>query len=426
MTDHSHQPVNILFICHEGALYGAQQSLKLLIDGLQTSYANDGNSRPFAIKVSVARPGPLIDQLRSQGITVITHKRLPWFKHSQRNLLQRLSDSLALVYNAFYRVPQLKTAVEWADIVHTNSVVSLEGALAAKWYGKPHIWHIREWLTPDNPGLFPVLPMALTRWLIQRLSDRVVCISTAVQHGVFGHQAGRDKALLLPNVVKWPADTLPTDKLPCPQRPERFIVGFVGRFSTGKRVTDLITAFDGFCQQLSITGGGTTALNTALSPQLWLMGQAENAKDAAIIEQALAKCEHRHRIITKGFVNDLANIYPQLTLLALPASNEAFGRVLIEAMACGVPCFGANAGGIPDIIDTTPSHQTGWLYPVGDITQLTTTLQKAWNCWQHEAVTWQVIQHNAQQRVTQNYLPDAQLSKLKNLYRSLCIRLQTD
>src|SRR5207237_3721085 len=36
---------------------------------------------------------------------------------------------------------------------------------------------------------------------------------------------------------------------------------------------------------------------------------------------------------------------------ALPATGEAFGLVLAEALACGTPAVGTDDGGIPEVLD---------------------------------------------------------------------------
>lgn len=52
----------------------------------------------------------------------------------------------------------------------------------------------------------------------------------------------------------------------------------------------------------------------------------------------------------------------------LLSSKESFGLVLLEAMACGVPCIGTKIGGIPEVI----THgENGYLCDLGDIEQIT-------------------------------------------------------
>ena len=47
----------------------------------------------------------------------------------------------------------------------------------------------------------------------------------------------------------------------------------------------------------------------------------------------------------------LARAYGSAWAVALPATSEAFGLVLLEALACGTPVLGYDDGGIPEIID---------------------------------------------------------------------------
>lgn len=47
----------------------------------------------------------------------------------------------------------------------------------------------------------------------------------------------------------------------------------------------------------------------------------------------------------------LASAYGEAWVAALPSAAEAFGLVLLEAMACGTPVVGYRDGGIPELID---------------------------------------------------------------------------
>lgn len=64
----------------------------------------------------------------------------------------------------------------------------------------------------------------------------------------------------------------------------------------------------------------------------------------------------------------MAGLYSALDVLVLPSVSlpgrrEQFGRVLIEALACGTPVIGTASGGIPEVIRTTGG---GLIVPEGD------------------------------------------------------------
>ncbi|MFQ5945691.1 MAG: glycosyltransferase [Anaerolineae bacterium] len=68
--------------------------------------------------------------------------------------------------------------------------------------------------------------------------------------------------------------------------------------------------------------------------------------------------------------------YHRLDLLVLPSRarrrwTEQFGRVLIEAMACGVPVIGSDAGAIPEVLG-----EAGLTFPDGDIQALSETIDR--------------------------------------------------
>lgn len=121
------------------------------------------------------------------------------------------------------------------------------------------------------------------------------------------------------------------------QRPARpFTVGYFGRLVEEKGVQVLIEALGqvGGDWRGLIVGGGTFA--DALKAQAAPYGE---------------------RIAFRDQVESLAMpaLYHEVDVLVLPSLTrpnwkEQFGRVLVEAMASGVPVIGSDSGAIPDVI----------------------------------------------------------------------------
>ena len=67
------------------------------------------------------------------------------------------------------------------------------------------------------------------------------------------------------------------------------------------------------------------------------------------------------------FLGKLESVAPLLAsadLFLLPTKSESFGLSALEALACGVPVIGANAGGLPEVVR---HGETGFLCEPGDV-----------------------------------------------------------
>lgn len=141
---------------------------------------------------------------------------------------------------------------------------------------------------------------------------------------------------------------------------------FVGRIMRHKNIENIIRALSSI--------EGTT--------RLIIIGPTIDREYRSSLEK-LAE-ELKVDAIFLGLVSDesLIRYYSSSTVLVLPSSEELFGIVLVEAMACELPVVAHNARGIPDAVD---NGNTGYLIRPGDINDLKNRLQSLLND-QHEVI----------------------------------------
>ena len=90
---------------------------------------------------------------------------------------------------------------------------------------------------------------------------------------------------------------------------------------------------------------------------------SDNAEYVPMLRRLATDLGLANRVAFLGFRQDMPAVYNSLDILVNAAWREAFGMVVVEAMACGKVVLGTRAGGIPEII----THgRDGYLFPVGD------------------------------------------------------------
>lgn len=146
---------------------------------------------------------------------------------------------------------------------------------------------------------------------------------------------------------------------PAERPPRPFTVGYIGRLVEEKGVHVLIEAFAQLDQ----------------SPRLIILGGGPEQDRLAALASRLGIAE-RVAFLPQVPSAEIAPRYHDLDVLALPSLTrphwkEQFGRVLVEAMASGVPVVGSDSGAIPGVIG-----DAGLIVPEGNVTALADALRR--------------------------------------------------
>lgn len=279
--------------------------------------------------VVIPGEGQFTDALINMGIphTIFPFQPLDW-----RRPLEAAQTTLA-----WRRIMQKVNP----SLIHANGFdLSRSFAMAAGSLGIPYITHVR----------FPVEPEG-ARWVLRGLPKPDAFI--------FNSQAMQDR--LWPDVVKYAPQSLPytvhnavdMDSFTFAPRPEDppYRIGIIANFAPFKRHEDFLRM-------------AAKMVRSRQDLEFWIVGDdTEGSGRRMLLEQLAGKLGITSYTRFLGHRSDIPDIIRQLHLLVVPSQFEPFGRVVIEAMACGRPVIGSRDGGIPEIIE---DGKTGSLVDVGD------------------------------------------------------------
>ena len=137
-------------------------------------------------------------------------------------------------------------------------------------------------------------------------------------------------------------------------------IGYIGRMLPGKGLNvlaDALAKIKDEAWQLLVVGEGSE--RAGFEEKLRAIGLRERAEFTGAINFAL-----------------VPKLFHRLDVLVIPTETtkrirEQFGRVIVEAMASGVPVIGSTCGAIPEVIG-----EAGLVFPEGDAAALADALRK--------------------------------------------------
>jgi glycosyltransferase involved in cell wall biosynthesis len=226
------------------------------------------------------------------------------------------------------------------DLVHVNRAVAFAKsfALAARLRGIPVMWQLHDEFADHRHR-------ARIPW-IRRLATTSVACSSAV-----ARQAGLADCAVVPYGTRFdglpPRDSLRRDAaaLGLAASPFRFL--FVGMIAPRKNVHVLVEA-------------ARRVLDAHPDTDFAAVGGGNWDRYRTSVAIRIAELGLGSRFLLFEERDDVAPFYAASDALVLPSANEAFGRVIVEAAAHGLPTVATAVGGIPDLV---VHERTGWLVP---------------------------------------------------------------
>ena len=130
------------------------------------------------------------------------------------------------------------------------------------------------------------------------------------------------------------------------QKDQKVII-HISNFRDVKNIPDIIKSFK-------------EIVNT-LDSKLLLVGEGPEKEN---IEELVSELGLQEDVIFTGKRGDMPELLAISDLMFHLSEKEAFGLVILEALACGVPSIATARGGIPEVID---DGVNGFLVPYGDV-----------------------------------------------------------
>jgi L-malate glycosyltransferase len=191
----------------------------------------------------------------------------------------------------------------------------------------------------------------ITRFGIER-SDGVTAVSEFLRRMTAEEFQITKPIDVIPNFVdleQYPTERADRSRL---VGEEQKVLLHVSNFRPVKRVLDTVRIFERVTREIDAV--------------LLMVGEGPERSSAQALARRLGILD---RIRFLGTQQQIAEIAALADVFLLPSELESFGLSALEAMACGVPVVGSDAGGLPEVVRHAES---GYLLPVGDVDGMAT------------------------------------------------------
>jgi glycosyltransferase involved in cell wall biosynthesis len=236
-----------------------------------------------------------------------------------------------------------------ADLIHTNTFLIPEGGIAARRLGLPHVWHLRELLGPGQPFRLAGRPARIAQYVREHAS--LVIANSQTSASTAGDLIPADMIRVVPNGIDMAAFQQRSHRDDARQS---LVIAMVASLTSRTKKHDL------FVEAAARLKDCPTVEFRIYGHDLTAGGTRPGDHYAAAIQALVRQRGLADRFHFPGYIPDPARIMAEIDILVHSADNESFGRIVVEAMAAGLPVVGVRGGGVGEIV---VDGETGLLAP---------------------------------------------------------------
>jgi len=373
---------HVLFIHQSAELYGSDKTLLLFLKNI--------DRKKFFPVVVLPNEGPLKTEFEKINIKVVITPVLKLYRD-----IFTIKNGIKFVKDMFHSVSILnKLHKEHKfDIIYSNTLAVLLGAIFSKKKSIKHIWHVHEIIEH---------PKAIA-WLFPKLlyyfSNVIICNSQATKKNIIIREKNNlNKTVIVHNGIHFEETINQLTKENLGFSNDDIVLTLVGRISRLKGHNWLLQTFNDYFK------------NTK-NIKLLFVGSPVPKQEFYLhnIEEYIALNNLSKSVKIIPFTPCLDGIWNITDIALMPSTEkESFGLVALEAMFAKKPVIAANHGGLMEIV---VNNETGFLVEPNNKIALKEALEKLINNPESRVS----FGENGFQRATENFSIENYVQKIEDI-----------
>ena len=341
---------NILFIHQSAELYGSDKTLLLLLSKIDRLKYN-----PVVI---LPEDGPLKTKLENYGIKVIIAPVLKLYRKifTVKNIINFFKD-----FRKTIKIVDSLNKEYKFDIIYSNTLAVLLGAIYTKKRKIKHIWHVHEII------VHPKIIALIFPKLLKNYSDLIICNSKATLKNLTDKEPKlNNKSRVIYNGLDIPTiKEINISKEEFGFNKKDIIITLIGRISRLKGHNWLLNTFKSkfFNSDIKLLFVGSPVIGQ----EFYLVE----------IEEFISTNNLSNKVKILPFTSNLNPIWSITDIAIMPSTEaESFGLVALEAMLFKKPVIASNLGGLREIVK---NNETGFLVEPNNEIELEIAIEKLVN-----------------------------------------------